>query len=114
MPGIVWIGPFLQVTQNRAVSRVGALLNQIPDDVGSSSIGQIDFVAVSPVFPGDAIVEDVIDRCARLQQMTDVGVVGIVKSEQQRGAIPDIEVVCKPVTLGEGLVADSIMSELRV
>ena len=90
------------------------MLDLIAYHVGCSTVGQVNFVAVGAVFSGDAIVEDVVHRGARLQQVADVGVVSEVVFEQQRGAMADIEVVRKPITRSEFWVTNPILIKLGV
>ena len=73
-PGITGVRPFLEVSHNRSVLRVRSLLDQIADHIGSPAVRDITLIAVGPVLARQAIVEDVIHRGSRLQQMPHAGI----------------------------------------
>src|SRR5207249_10111736 len=96
---------FLQITQNRAVAGVLPLLDQVADNIGTTAIGQIDFIARVSCLIGEPVEVDVVLRSARFQEMADFGPVRPIEPKRQRAGVPDVKIVRLPG-------AESVMIEL--
>ena len=62
------------------------------------SVGQVDFVTIRARLAREPIVQDVVLRRARLQQVPDLGVVRVVVLEDELSNVVDVEVMGESVT----------------
>lgn len=93
--------PFVAFDAERdevSVDGVGALLDDVADDVGDAAAGQVEFIAGAAGFVGEAVVEDMAFAGARFDQLAAIGMVRVGARQAEALDAADVNVVGLPGT----------------
>src|SRR6267378_291203 len=94
-PGIPCVAPFHSVGKNPRVFGLWALLNNVSNNIGSTTVGYIEFEAGSPIkFVTEPVILNVILCRTRFYQMADICVVGVGELERKFRDMIDVKVMC--------------------
>lgn len=82
-----------------AVNGVGALLDDVADDVGYAAAGQVEFIAGAAGFVGEAVVEDMAFAGARFDELAAIGVMRVGANYAEALDAADVDVVGLPTAV---------------
>ncbi|OQB08054.1 MAG: hypothetical protein BWY17_05150 [Deltaproteobacteria bacterium ADurb.Bin207] len=103
---VIGVGAFPAIRKHGTIVGVLPLMHEVADDVSQTTVGHVDFVALIAGFTGETIVQDVVFRGPGLEQVPDLGVVGIIELKRKPFHVPDIKVVALTITV-------AVMGKLR-